>query len=704
MAPPLQLSERIAACFTPNAVGTRTVGAARITTFDLYPDKDGSGFSTGAEHADTVFVENILPLAPRMPGFVNVQRLVDHRLGVFKILSLWESEEDCIASGQSQEYYENGQSKLRVCARFGMFKTEIFKVWKIYPDDESVTITTPYAAVSVMELNGKDEAVKMADESLQCIAQDLKRRPGLSGLLRLTGTGDAQNTYMIVLFWESQGALTASYRGVDPLTAPLTNEMQAPSNGTGGTAGFDSFIGKFADEASGSSGFQASIKPGTEVTTQKFEHILFRHPRRAIPLLEPGSASAATFQLACISFGVGIFVMPSVFEKVSLGVGISILIIFGIASNFCMQLMLQAAELTGATTFEDVLARAFGPAGRVMALVSLAVSTLTANCAHMQFVGQTWVEMGGPGGGIMATLVGSDDGLQQFVAKLIFGLLALPLCFKRQLSELRFVSVGVVIFCLFTSSVVCLKSVILISDPDSGAVHGKTWDVPAVGVMLDQVPAAAFGFSSIVELFHVRAEIKRPEVMSRCVNIASVIIVIVYLAVGLIGAMAFADPGSNMLENFPKSRFVAMLRLGIIIMITLLYPIINFPCAQAVLALRGNFMAPSMRSWRLVSVLGLVLVLFIDTVITDLGTVFGLAGALGLGLVAYVLPCSAFLVISWRQRQTTPLPTLIVIGALVVLILGLVMTLGSTGWIIRGVVVKAPAPAPTPAPPPSSWM
>jgi len=217
-------------------------------------------------------------------------------------------------------------------------------------------------------------------------------------------------------------------------------------------------------------------------------------------------------------------------------------------------------------------------------------------------------------------------------------------------------------------------------------MHGSAFGVtkPVVGTLLDQTPNAVFGFSSIVELFHVRNEIKNPEAMSKCAHTASFIVCALYICVGLIGALAFQDPGDNLLENFPGNHLVSFLRLGIIVMITLLYPIINFPCISAVDAIRGKFAAPSMRRWRIMSVLGLAFVLLIDTAIKNIGPVFGIAGALGLGPVAYVLPCSAFIAVT--RRSSEPAPKAMMLGAVVVLFAGLILTIGSTAWVIHGVV------------------
>jgi len=623
-----------------------------------------------AEKANDVFTKEILPTAPRQTGFVTCQRFVDHRTGEFKILSLWESDDDCLSSHNNDEYYADGLNKLRPYTRYGMFKTEHFQVWKLHPDDDNV-VTSPYARVSVMELKEGNDAVSEADENLRNAHHELKTKPGFYGLQRLLGTGDAEGTYMIISYWDSHAALVASQRG---------------------TEYYNRFLGTFADKVSEATGFRKSVKLGTDMSTHQFEHMRYEHPRAVAPLLPPGSTLAATFQLACISFGVGIFVMPYVFGRVSLLMGCIILAVCGIFSDFCMQIMLHAADVTGAISYEDVMYHAFGPAGRAMALVSLALSTLTANCSHMQFVSSMFVEMQGPEGGIMKTLVGPNLRAQQFTAMLIFGGLALPLCFKRQLSDLRFVSMGVVLFCICGSGVVAFKSLLLILDGTADSTHGTVpWDVPSAGVMLDAVPAVAFGFSSIVELFHVRAEIKKPKAMGRCAHVATALICMLYLAVGLIGALAFENPGPNLLENFPDSNVVAFLRLGIIVMITLLYPIINFPCVQAVDSLiAGRFGAPSMRRWKIMSVLGFVFVLLIDTLVTDLSDVFSLSGALGLGLVAYVLPCSAAIMVSCRQEPSTGTRTMRVACAALILVAGLVLTFGSTAWIIRGVALGHP--------------
>ena len=96
--------------------------------------------------------------------------------------------------------------------------------------------------------------------------------------------------------------------------------------------------------------------------------------------------------------------------------------------------------------------------------------------------------------------------------------------------------------------------------------------------LLWPTPQAAFGFSLIAELFAVRAEAtrpvarsilaglcgrhrrlvalsaccygqhRRPELLSGCAHKAAAIVTTIYVCVGLIGALAFESPQSNLLE------------------------------------------------------------------------------------------------------------------------------------------------------------
>ena len=156
---------------------------------------------------------------------------------------------------------------------------------------------------------------------------------------------------------------------------------------------------------------------------------------------------------------------------------------------------------------------------------------------------------------------------------------------------------------------------------------------------------AAFGYSMVAELFAVRAEANEPEKLGRSVHVGLAIAAGLYCFVGTVGALAYPDPRANILEQFlpfAEHRFVAVLCLGLVAMVTLLYPLINFPTVQALDALlAGPAGPPSLRRRRALSVLGLAAVVATDALLPHLDTIFGLAGSLGLGLIAFCLPAAA---------------------------------------------------------------
>merc|ERR1712232_1478030 len=529
---------------------------------------------------------------------------------------------------------------------------------------------SPYVRMITVTLADEEGTVDACDRYFQQdIINSAAAQPGFRGAQRLLGVGDSDGAYVFATYWSSAGTLRAS----SPGSEYWDNIAGEKSAATGGVA----------------TGVRRYVKPGTDLAVRMFEHLQYEKVRMPSPFLEEGSEGSAIFQLACISLGVGIFAIPSVYQSVGIILGCVILVGFAIFSDLAMQMMLHCANVTGADSYEGALSGAFGGVGRMPGLFAIAVSTWTANCAHMKFVSGMFVSLEGgpdhPGGGFLQTIVGSEIPHQEFAALLLFGLAVLPLCFKRHLSELRLVSLIVVLFCIFVSSAVVLKCLLLIGRDGTHNTQLIGQDLRegnGVSVLLEKVPVAGFGFSIVAELFSVRAEAKDPRKLGRCVHIATVIVVIVYLFVGMVGMLAFEKLGDSILDSF-DDQFMSALKLGLCVVITLLYPLINFPTVYAIDALiAGEGGAPSLRRKRVASVLVWMSVLALDTLVKDLGLVFGLAGSLGLGLLAYVLPAAGSLGtlrhIPVGMRVSVPAT----MATIVVLVMGLVMTIGSTVRIV----------------------
>eukprot|EP00937_MAST-01D_sp_MAST-1D-sp2_P005408 g5408.t1 len=566
----------------------------RFTAFHLVPAPEG-GFDASIDKVDDVFINNILVAHKQQSGLLDCRRLCDSANGECIVSTCWSTRDDAYAARANPKWYSGGQQMLWPYVRFGRFTTHHFQPRVLFAaaaaaaaeeDSESaepVPVFGPCTRATSLVLRGRAAAtaedVAAMDRIVQAFMdQHAGHQPGLRGAQRLVGIDDSAGEYRLLTHWDSVGTLRSSAGG--GRLRSDSNSFDVPAgtrlSGTAGTGGNmpPRKIHGGAAAAQFSALFAALLEtslapltePGTSIETREYQHSQLDQQVARVPaaFFEAGSARAATFQLSCISLGVGIFVMPGVFSTMGLFTGAVLVLGWAAACDFGMQACLRLASWSGASTYEGVLAHAFGEPGRQLALVSLAIACWTAQCSHFQFIGSVFVALQGPGGGFIGTLVGDNAKAQRAVSMLLFGVFALPFCMKRRLGELRHVSLVVVGYCLFVSLVVCIKMFARIGE--HGVHNAVAVKTVSGGVFADQVPIAAFGYSIIAELFAVRAEAKDPAALAPSVHRAAAIVASIYCVVGIIGALAFDGKvcPDNLLNCFPDDRVVHWLELGLV--------------------------------------------------------------------------------------------------------------------------------------------
>eukprot|EP00939_MAST-03C_sp_MAST-3C-sp1_P004894 g4894.t1 len=637
-------------------------------------------------------------------GFVDCTKLLDSDTGECRVISFWSSKSDLEASEENRNYYLGAQNDLSKYVRFRMFKTEHFSLLAVPPDrrrhracsvsslastfrkydDDEQDIgveMTPFVRISTMKLRA-DILVEDVDRFvLDHLIQNSRLQLGFRGAHRLVSLtspsstlGEYDRVYAVLTYWSSVGALNAS---------------------SPGSAYFERNV----------EGCERFMKQDTYLVTQSVQHLRYERPINVpvAPFFEAGSSHAATFQLTCISLGVGIFVVPSILANVGLVLGLALILLFGLLADVGMQLLLTTADWTGAQNFDDVFFQVFGESGRKVALFAMSIACLTANMSHMKFIATLFCDMQGDDGGVLRTLVGESSRAQLALALFVFGAFALPFCFKRTLGELRHISLVVVVFCVGAATVVCGKCVGRIVSNGHLENVSNVAHLENARQLLDIAPIAAFGYSLVAELFAVRCEAKNPADLYNCAHKACAIVTSIYCVVAITGSFAFEDPSSNLLSVWSADdRVVSWLSLGLITVITLLYPLINFVIVQSIDdlcvsmgAFAKNSTVTSFTRKRYLSVAVLALIIGLDSLIDDLSYVFALAGSLGLGLIAYCLPAIVFLIAVWRRRYADDgalnAPTtrrdlfVAVFAAAVCLVVGTVMTIGSTASVIANI-------------------
>ena len=462
--------------------------------------------------------------------------------------------------------------------------------------------------------------------------------------------------------------------------------------------------------------------------------------------LTPGSFGSSVWLLASMSLGVGVFVQPKVVASVGWLMGTILIVLFALITNYSQFLLLRVLEDLRAAEEEEgddeerqgeggsesahgtaccipsygVLAlRVLGRPGLVAGATATMLTCLIGNAAHLSTVSAmlhdltSWYFTGS------YSNANFPAGKRAVVIALLAAF-ALPFCFAEQIVALRHMSTVSVTTCTMLSLSMVVLALRQIAE------HGVAADdqaVPAfVGsggatAVLSGAGAICFTYSSVINLVNVYGEMNQQTLRQgvRAVSAATGLCCLIYTSVALLCVLAWGvrcnSPSGNVLYLVSMSNYwVDFWCFALIVSITLLYPVINFPmvanaetvllllvtghvpgtaaCAERVQQLQcgQGAGARALRMRReIMSMAGVVLVVAIDAAVADLADLFGLCGSLGLGAISLVLPALMYL---WNYNKDGRTRTSVhVLGSAVTLALGLTVTFGTTGVILHGLFV-----------------
>jgi amino acid permease len=199
--------------------------------------------------------------------------------------------------------------------------------------------------------------------------------------------------------------------------------------------------------------------------------------------------------------------------------------------------------------------------------------------------------------------------------------------------------------------------------PKAPPLFGTDWHQYAT-----DLPAIAFAFTGTFCLFPVFLEAKDKSYkgMDKSVLLSTLVCALGYQFVSVIGAFTFGrDIGQDSfsggtsksyLYDFPPDHIVVSICcLALVVVITLLYNVIEFPMISAVEELMQMLPLPECVDYRkaflkwklhrmLISICGMVVVVFINLQFKSLVVLFGLCGGYGITLVTYTIPSALVMV------------------------------------------------------------
>ncbi|XP_060581490.1 putative sodium-coupled neutral amino acid transporter 11 isoform X2 [Ruditapes philippinarum] len=335
--------------------------------------------------------------------------------------------------------------------------------------------------------------------------------------------------------------------------------------------------------------------------------------------------------------GSGIIGIPFAMKQAGFGLGIILLILVAMVTDYSIILLIEAGKLSNTNTYQDMMLVACGRPGFYLLTFLQFVYPFIAMVSYNVIIGDTItkiiVRIGGAS--IADTILGS----REFIIFLVTLLVTLPLSLYRNITKLSkwaFVSlvlVGVILlFICIRLGTFALK----IPATEDAWSFANVNITQAIGIM-------AFAYMCHHNTFLIHASLENPttERWNFVTHVSVMFCMVFMLVFGLIGYASFTGwTQGDLLENYCQSDdFMNVARFGFAFTIMLTYPIECFVTREVVenAIFSTNEQPPLWRHIVVTVVInGLVCALSMST--DCLGIVLELNGVMAAAPLAFIIP------------------------------------------------------------------
>jgi sodium-coupled neutral amino acid transporter 11 len=396
--------------------------------------------------------------------------------------------------------------------------------------------------------------------------------------------------------------------------------------------------------------------------------------------------------LSATTLGSGLLALPVSFSFVGYVVALVLLAAGALASHFSINLLLDLALYSNATTYEQLGRAAFPKFGKQLVGLFTFLIIFGGLVSFIDVIGDTLAPIANQFHGAP-----SKDLLKVLVAVPVI----LPLCLLKDISMLEKTSAFAVIIIIFFSGVVVVTGIISLSN-ETGYVNGE-WEHPPHPAIWDTsntlfgLPKGLFESFPIISLaytchftvFPIWANLKGATRKESLVNMRKVSLGLVVLCftlcrycacsynysglvfvclcclssalashtassyffsrltdavVGLFGYLQFTiNTDSNLISNYPdKEVFYSIVRGLFTVAITFHYPIVHFALRQSIEEVFFADYKPSVVRRCVITVLNVGGTLALAIAVPKITNVFGIFGAVGAFPICYILPALFF--------------------------------------------------------------
>ncbi|KAL4221915.1 hypothetical protein ACF0H5_017967 [Mactra antiquata] len=335
--------------------------------------------------------------------------------------------------------------------------------------------------------------------------------------------------------------------------------------------------------------------------------------------------------------GSGIIGIPFAMKQAGFGLGIILLILVAMITDYSIILLIEAGKLSNTNTYQDMMLVACGRPGFYLLTFLQFIYPFIAMISYNVIIGDTItkiiIRIGGDS--VINTVLGS----RQFIIFLATLLITLPLSLYRNISKLSkwaFVSlilVGVIL--LF----ICIRLGMFVNDIPSTVdawTFANTNITQAIGIM-------AFAYMCHHNTFLIHASLENPtkERWNFVTHVSVMFCMVFMLIFGLVGYASFTGwTQGDLLENYCQSDDLMNAgRFMFAMTIMLTYPIECFVTREVVEnAVYPNSDQPPLWRHICVTVVINILVCAISMSTDCLGIVLELNGVMAAAPLAFVIP------------------------------------------------------------------
>ncbi|XP_050546370.1 putative sodium-coupled neutral amino acid transporter 11 [Daktulosphaira vitifoliae] len=370
----------------------------------------------------------------------------------------------------------------------------------------------------------------------------------------------------------------------------------------------------------------------------------------------------ASFNYINSIIGSGVIGIPYAFNLSGVGLGVILLIIVAIITDYSLVLMLRSAHISGSFSYQSLMKCAFGKCGYIVLSFLQFTYPFIAMISYNIIVGDTATK-------VLVRLfslpLDSIFAQRYFVIAMATIFITTPLCMLRNVARLAKASIVsfIMVLIIFGTIVIKYESLYEVMSKTANVGDISTWDFARPGA-IQAVGIMSFGFMCHHNVFLLYDSIQgaSQNIWNWVTHFAVTISVSMMIAFGLVGYATFGDlTQGDLLENYCWNDDLINISRLLFSLITLLTFPLECMVTKAVVdqTLRGGtdpMPIPMTKKRHAIITLSILLITYLVSISTNcLGIALELNGVIAAIPLAFVLPAAIYIKLS-DEHWTNKIP------------------------------------------------